>query len=114
MYQFAPFNGIGPLGTVTSGANATLRFADTISKIIGFLTILGGIWFMVQLILGAFSWISAGGDKQHLDSAKKRITNAIIGLFIVVVSFSLIAIIGSFFGLDILNLDSAIRGIAPT
>lgn len=67
---------------------------------------------MIQLIMGAFAFISAGGDKQHLDNAKKRITNAVIGLFLVVVAFALTAIVTAFFGLDILNLGPAITNLS--
>jgi hypothetical protein len=111
------FNGIGPLGEVIPGPGAgpiaALKLTNTISTIVGFITVMAGIWFMVQLIIGAFGWISAGGDKQHLDNSKKRVTNAIIGLFMVVVSFAFFAIIGAFFGLDVLNLTSAITNLAP-
>jgi hypothetical protein len=112
-YLAFTFNYPGALGSVASGVDATNKFANTISKIIGFLTVMAGLWFMVQLLLGAFGWISAGGDKQHLDNAKKRITNAIVGLFLVVVSFAVFAIVGAFFGLDVLHLGTTIGTLAP-
>ena len=112
-HTFTQFNGIGPLGNVSSGTSAANQFASTISAIIGFLTVIASLWFMIQLILGAFGWISAGGDKQHLDTAKKRITNAVIGLFLVVISFALATIVGAFFGLDILNIGTVISNLAP-
>jgi len=107
------FNGIGPLGTPTNGQFAVFRFVETLSIILGFLTVLAGIWFMIQLIIGAFGWISAGGDKQHLETAKKRFSNAIIGLFLVVTSYAVAIIVASFFGIDLLNLGATIGLLAP-
>jgi len=112
-FDIGTFNGIGPLGQVRTGTAGINTFANTLSTIIGFVTVLAGIWFMIQLIVGAFGWISAGGDKQHLDNSKKRITNAIIGLFMVVVSLAFFAVIGAFFGLDVLNIGPAITNLSP-
>ena len=57
------------------------------------------------IITGAVSIISSGGDKQALESARKRITNGIIGLVIVLVAIFIIQIVGYLLGIDdILNL----------
>lgn len=116
-HSLGTFNGIGPLGNIGFGADpgqqSANAFTDIFSKILGVLTIVAGIWFMIQLILGAFGWLAAGGDKQHLENAKKRITNAVIGLFLVVISYSLVGIVGAFLGIDILNLGFTIRNLVP-
>jgi hypothetical protein len=60
-----------------------------------------GIFFLVQVILGGISWIGAGGDPKALDSARSRITNAVIGLVIVVASVAIATIVTSALGINI-------------
>lgn len=107
--------GIGPYGTsaLQSSTLAIVGLGDIISNIIGLMTILGGIWFFIQIIISAIAWISSGGDKQNLQTAQKRLTNAVIGLFIVVASYAIAGVIGLFFGLDILQSEVLFGMIHP-
>jgi hypothetical protein len=97
--------GLGPIGDVSglSGQGAMDKFTGAISSIIGFLTILAAIWFFFQFTIGGISWITAGGDKQKLTQARDKLTNAFVGLVIVVAGWAVLALAGQFFGWDILN-----------
>lgn len=101
------FEGIGPLGdTWNFGRNierTTTLFGTVMSIIIGFLTVVAGLWFVFQFLIGAISWISAGGDKNKVAEAQAKITQGIIGLVVVISAIFLIDLIGSLFGLDILT-----------
>ena len=96
------FGGIGPLGNTAgidnSGLGAFNRFTGILSLTIGLLTIVGGIWFTFQIITGALGWLGAGGDKAAVETARKRILNAVMGLIIVVFSYALIALVGTVLG----------------
>lgn len=106
--------GVGPMGQPQlSIATLSMRLAGTISQIIGFLTILGGIWFLFQLIIAGYRWISAGGEKQAVQEAQKRIQNAILGLIIVIAAYTLTGVVGIFLGIDILGLEDLLQTIAP-
>ena len=109
------FSGIGPVGNVIgkSWFDVIPSFVGVISRIIGVLTVAGGIWFIFQIFLGAINWLSSSGDKQQLDNAKKRLTNAIIGLIVVVLAYALIGIIGAFVGLNIFNMANLIYCLVP-
>jgi hypothetical protein len=102
--------GLGGFSAVTDSA---ITLATIISSILGFLTIVGGLWFTVNFILAAVSWISAGGDKGKTQQAKDKITNAVIGLAIVVGAYAIAGLVGSILGLDFLNLSGAIKIISP-
>src|SRR3972149_12014150 len=54
---------------------------------------LAGIAFLAMLVLGGIQWITAGGDAKALDAARTRITNAVVGLVIVVAAYALTAIV---------------------
>lgn len=103
-YQLGNLSGVGPLGANQLHiASACLDFTSVLSTTISVLTVLGGLWFIVQFFTAAVQWISAGGDKQALENVKKRMLNAIIGLLILVLAYSLIVIIAMVFGFEILS-----------
>lgn len=59
---------------------------------------------LVMLIWGAFEWITSGGDKEHVSSARNRIINALIGLAVLSIAFALFKLAGQFLGFDVGNL----------
>ena len=100
------FEGLGPLGKFAmekEGAPAFALFNSVFSTGIGVLTVSAGIWFIIQIFAGSFQWLASGGEKQALQNAQKRISNAVLGLFVVVFSYALISIVGLIFGIDILS-----------
>ena len=105
--------GIGPLGQVGSLDEALLKFTNVISVTIGVITISAGIWFIIQMFIGAFQWLSSGGDKQTAENARKRLTNAVVGLFVVVASYALISLVGLIFGIKILDVVDVFNNL-PT
>ncbi|MCX6704295.1 MAG: hypothetical protein NTZ07_02505 [Candidatus Woesebacteria bacterium] len=111
------FTGFGPLGNVTSKENAVSTFSKFISSTIGILTIVAILWFIFVFITGAISIIGSGGDKAQLETAKKKITTGLIGLFVTIAAIFVIKLIGSLIGIpDILNfgiLFSMITGLTP-
>lgn len=95
---------LGPFGDIANkgqyaGATAVV---DTISSIIGMMTAAASIWFLLQVLFGGYEWMSAGGDTKKIENARSRITNAFIGIIIVVGSWSLLAVTGQFLGFDTL------------
>lgn len=96
--------GLGPFGLnpATSGTEALTQVTGAISAIIGFMTIAGSIWFMFQLLFGGYEWISSAGDTKKLTTARQRIMNGFFGLVIIIAAWVIIAVVGQFFGYDIL------------
>ncbi len=88
-------------GNPESGGEALGRI---VGNLVGALFIAGFLLTFMQLLLGGISWITAGGDKQKLQEARDKITNAIMGLIIVGAAFALTTLVGQFFGLDLANL----------
>ena len=86
----------------TSGTGFFQKF---IPSLISLAFVVGAIIFFFTLVLGAIQWISSGGDKQALEGAKGKITNAIIGIVILFATFAVIKLIELFFNVHILALD---------
>lgn len=102
-----PSLGGGNSPSANSGGKA---LGGLISNLVGALFIAGFLLTFMELLMGGISWITAGGDKQKLETARDKITNAIIGLIIVGATYALMTLIGRFFGMDITSL--AIPGIS--
>lgn len=102
--------GLGPFGEniAGSGAEGLRQVTDAVSSIVGVMTIGAGIWFLFQFLVGGLNWITAGGDKGKLTEARDRLTNAFIGLIVVVAGWGILALAGKFFGFDILLQDTNI------
>ena len=60
---------------------------------------IAGIVLFVMLITASFKWMGSGDDTKAKDSAKTTIINAIIGIVIIVVAWSLTVILGQFLGI---------------
>lgn len=103
------FKGFGKLGLETGGSSGALGiFSNFISSAIGLMTIIAIIWFIFTFFIGAIGIITAGGDKQALESSRKKITSGIIGLVVTIAAIFVIDLISTLLGfgdIGILNLE---------
>ena len=83
------------------------------SNVVGFLTLAGGISFIIYTIMAGLTWITAREEAERLSKAKQMFINALIGLAIVVASWAISGIIGELFGFKILNPASYLDKISP-
>lgn len=112
--ELGTFQGPGPLGNTSSFSGITGAanlFAKIFSTIIGVMTIIAFLWFIVTLFLGAISWLSSGGEVKKVQEAQKQITTSLTGLLIVVFAIFLVKIIELLFGISILNISGMIVGL---
>ena len=115
--DFGTLRGIGPLG-LEGKPDASVAmgvFSNFISSTIGLITIIAIIWFVFIFIMGAIGIISSGGDKQAMESARKKITSGVIGLVVVIAGMFVIQLIGRIIGIpEILNITKMFNVIAPS
>ncbi len=72
-----------------TGLNMDLTLSGWVSLIIrGFLGLLATI-FIIMIIVGGFQWMTSGGNEKKIESAKGMISNAVIGVVIVVISYAI-------------------------
>lgn len=67
------------------------------------MVILGGLAFLIYLIWGGLELMIAGGDKGRLENGQQKITNALIGLLILVGSFAITVFIEGVFKINLLQ-----------
>ena len=47
-----------------------------------------GILFIILMIISGFKWMTAGGNEEQVTKARKNITSAIFGLFIILAAYA--------------------------
>jgi VIT1/CCC1 family predicted Fe2+/Mn2+ transporter len=65
--------------------------AQIITTILSFL----GVFFLVLTIIAGYQWMTAGGNQEQVKQAQKRLTNAVIGLVIVLAAYAITVLITS-------------------
>ena len=82
------------------------NLGEILSSLLNIAYILAGVFFLIQVLIGGIAWINAGGDPKAMESARGRITNAVIGLVIVVAAFAITIIVTTVFGVNIFSGDT--------
>src|SRR3989344_5114755 len=101
--------GLGYIG-LQGGYDPIWVFAQLISTIIGLLTIIAAIYFLINLIIGALGIITAGGDKAKYEDARKRITDGFIGLVVTISAIFIMDIATTLLGIpNILDIGAMIN-----
>lgn len=101
---FRPADGTG----AEAGGGAIEKF---LSVFLGFFTIIGGLMFLMYFVFGGLAWLSASGDKGKVESARTQMTNAAIGLIIVILAQFIISIVGGVLGISILSPVKMLEGL---
>jgi hypothetical protein len=73
--------------------DAKCEFADILSSVIQLFLGLCGLIALGYIILGGYELITAQGNDKSVESGKKTLTNAIIGLVIIILSYVIVSIV---------------------
>lgn len=65
------------------------------TRIIQVLLAIAGLVAVIFLIVGGFRYITAGGNEETAEAAKKTITNSIIGIVIIILAFVIVRVIAN-------------------
>ncbi len=112
--ELGPIRGEGPLGLANQAADQGGKvFTDALSKIIGVLTVAAGLWFIIQIIVAGYGFITAGGDAQKIQENQRKIVNSVIGLGIVVLAVAFLSLIGYLLDVEFLDFGQIITNLSP-
>jgi hypothetical protein len=64
--------------------------ADILTFVIRIFFVIAGLVALLYLLLGAFSWITSGGEEEAVAKARQKITAAIIGVILIVAVLAII------------------------
>jgi magnesium-transporting ATPase (P-type) len=98
----ALFGGITPPDAMNVGGSGTAQqgLGNIISFGIQMFILIAGMFLLLYLLWGAFDWIISGGEKEKITKAQNKITNAVIGMILIIAVLTLfVAFAGNSLGI---------------
>lgn len=92
-----------PEGTTFANLG-NLTIPDILAAFIRLTVVVAAVVFFFILVIGGIRWIASGGDKAQTEAARNQITAALVGLVIVFAAWAIVALIKTFFNVDIFSL----------
>ncbi len=83
----SPFNG---------GLAKETTLGGLIKTVLTILLTLSGIIAVVFIIIGGFQYMTAGGNEEQAEKGRKALVNAIIGLVVVILAFTIVTVVTNF------------------
>ena len=103
----------GGSGAIKTAIKPTLGFAQDFGKLINnilsIIMVVALLLVLLYLVLGGIEWITSGGDKGKTESARNKITAAIIGIIILAASYALVSLVALVLGFT--SFSDAVTGI---
>ncbi len=85
-----------------------------VSNILQFATLAAGLWTLFNFVLAGYTYITSSGDSSAHGKVKDKITMSVLGIVIIVASYTAAGIIGLvFFGRADYILNPTISGPGP-
>lgn len=75
-----------------------------ISNIIGLLTPFAAIALLIMIVVGAFKFLTSGGDPKAVAGARSTLTYAILGVILIVVSWLVLVLIRTLTGTPVTDV----------
>jgi hypothetical protein len=77
-----------------SGADGEIGVLNFFSALLQLATVIAGLYVLFNFILAGYEYITSQGDTGAHAKVRQNITNSVIGLIIIAVSYTLVAILG--------------------
>ena len=92
-FNTSPFVGRGAFSVLFTPSVWSNSLGLLLAEVLLLATIVAGLIFFGKLLMAGFSYLTSAGDSNKIQAATKEITNATIGLLIVISTFFLAQII---------------------
>lgn len=93
-------------------SQATTSLDKYISTLLGFATSVAFVYFVFQFIIAGYGFLSSEGDKGKIELSRHRMSQAILGLVVIIAAIFLSGLLGRVLGLgDVLDIDSIFKRI---
>lgn len=92
-------------GLIPSASTPEVMFGRFLSTVLQGLMAIALLSALISLIWGAIDWINAGGEKGKVDSARNKITGAVIGVIVFASVLAIYMLVQNFLGVRILQFN---------
>ena len=96
---FATNTDVGIKISANTALAPSVGLGTVIGSLVGFMVIVAVLAALIYIILGAFQWITSGGDKAKVESARNHIIAAVVGLVIIALAFIILNIVTNLLGI---------------
>jgi len=101
-----PFTGIAV--PVTQPANIvnvnSTNLGNIITQLLPYVFALAAILLLIYLVLGGLQLMTSQGDPKAVEGARAKITNALIGLIVIVLAYAIVKLLGQILGITVFGL----------
>ncbi len=104
--SFQPVNKFGQNSNTQDGALTNME--SFISQILGLITVIGSVFFVVSFFLAALSCVTAQGDSGKISKSRDQMIQGVVGLVIIIGSYGIIGLISTIVGLNLLSPKEAL------
>jgi hypothetical protein len=92
-------NDVKPFTTaINPGTGWATDFGALINSVLSIVMVIALLLVLLYLVLGGIEWITSGGDKGKTESARNKITAAIIGIIILAAAYALTQLVAWLLG----------------
>lgn len=88
---------------VNPGTGFATDIGVLLNAVLSFVMVIAALLVFLYLIWGGIEWITSGGDKGKTESARNKITSAVIGLIVLAASYAILQLVLRFLGFGGLN-----------
>jgi hypothetical protein len=88
---------------INPGKGFAQDFGSLVNSLLSIVMVIAALLVFGFLIMGGIEYITSGGEKSKTESARNKITAAVIGLIILAASYALFVLIIRFLGFSSVN-----------
>lgn len=85
------------------GTEKSAGFGEFLGGLFSSIMAIAAIAVLILLVWAGIEWITSGGEKSKLESARNKITNAILGMIVLAATTALFMLIQQFLGICIIS-----------
>lgn len=85
------------VGNYQDASGADIGIIYFISVLINVFAVVAGVWVIFNVILAGYIYLTSSGDSGNHEKARTQITNSVIGLLLIVMSYTIGGLIGLIF-----------------
>ena len=84
---------------------AFVNIGTILVKAIPYIFAFAGIFLLIMIVVSGLSLMTSAGDPKKAEAGKQRLTNALVGFFIIFTAYWLVQLFGRIFGVqEIINV----------
>jgi type IV secretory pathway VirB2 component (pilin) len=71
------------------------NWVELVTRILQILMTLAGVVAVVAIVIGGFQYMTSGGNEEQAEKGRGVLTNAVIGLILVIMAYTIITVVSN-------------------